>query len=132
MASVRRVLLSISTTKGLISMPQFLLIRDNMTIQRSFCEKAFNPNPLLARLLQEPSSRIKSALDSEDMSALKSSGFSWEALLNSLRSSSPQKTQLVIFLSFVSAFVFHFALLGRLESVGKERKTTLYIVCVSW
>ncbi|GLT52962.1 hypothetical protein SLA2020_262670 [Shorea laevis] len=96
MASVRRVLLSISATKGLISMPRFLLIRDIITIQRSLCEKAFNPNPLLARLLQEPSSRIKSALDSEDMSALKSSGFSWEALVTSLRSSSPQKAQLVL------------------------------------
>ncbi|KAF3945007.1 hypothetical protein CMV_028578 [Castanea mollissima] len=69
MATILRVL-SISSQRGLTltSMPQFLV----------------------------PNSRIKSALDSEDTSALKSFGDSWESLVISLRSSSPQKAHLVL------------------------------------
>ncbi|KAK4558867.1 hypothetical protein RGQ29_008217 [Quercus rubra] len=94
MATILRVL-SISSQRGLTlaSMPQFL------AIQRLFCNnKLLNPisNPLVAKLLQVPNSRIKSALDSEDTSALKSFVDSWESLVISLRSSSPQKAHLVL------------------------------------
>lgn len=103
MASIRSTL-----KKGLTSTPQFLLIPNLIPIQRSFCHKPLNPSTLLARLIHEPSSRIKSALDSEDISALKGSGSSWEFLVASLRSSSPQKAQLVIVIVtfFLSLLLF--------------------------
>lgn len=52
-------------------------------------------DPLISRLLQVPISQIKTTLDSVDIFALNSSQFSWDALITSLRSSSPQKAQLV-------------------------------------
>ncbi|GMY17632.1 pentatricopeptide repeat-containing protein At1g63130, mitochondrial-like [Fagus crenata] len=89
MATIRRVL-SISAQRNFTLMPQFLLI------QRLFCNKPLNPNPLVAKLLHVPISRIKTSLDSDQTSVLKSFGFSWEALVTSLRSSSPQKAHLVL------------------------------------
>ncbi|KAG6643967.1 hypothetical protein CIPAW_08G023300 [Carya illinoinensis] len=82
--------------RGKALKPQCLGIPHPITIQRSFCDKPPNPNPLLAILLKEPSSRIKVVLDSEDSSALNSFGYSWEALLTSLGSLSPQKAKLVL------------------------------------
>ena len=116
MATILRVL-SISSQRGLTltSMPQFL------AIQRLFCNnKLLNPisNTLVAKLLQVPNSRIKSALDSEDTSALKSFGDSWESLVISLRSSSPQKAHLVIF-KFQSFFLSFYSPLCTVWSLRK-------------
>ncbi|KAH0989796.1 hypothetical protein GBA52_001279 [Prunus armeniaca] len=56
-----------------------------------------NQTSLLQRLVEEPNSRIKSILGSEEFSALQSSDFSWETLLTSLASSSsPDKSRLVL------------------------------------
>jgi hypothetical protein len=113
MATNRRVL-SISAKRNLTLMPQFLLI------QRLFCDKPLNPNPLVAKLLHVPSSRIKTSLDSEQTSALKSFGFSWEALVTSLRSSSPQKAHLVyFFLSFY--FTIFFFIFSTLHCLVTEK-----------
>ena len=119
MATILRVL-SISSQRGLTltSMPQFLVI------QRLFCNnKLLNPisNPLVAKLLQVPNSRIKSALDSEDTSALKSFGDSWESLVISLRSTSPQKAHLVIF-KFQSFFLSFYSPLCTVWSLRKCEK----------
>ncbi|XP_048436312.1 pentatricopeptide repeat-containing protein At3g18110, chloroplastic-like isoform X1 [Pyrus x bretschneideri] len=52
---------------------------------------------LLGRLVEEPNSRIKSLLSSDEFSALQSSDFSWESLVSSLASSSsPEKSRLVL------------------------------------
>ena len=52
---------------------------------------------LVKRLIEQPNSRIKPTLDAENSNLnLKSLEFSWDALLASLSSSSPQKAQLVI------------------------------------
>ncbi|KAM1247245.1 hypothetical protein TB2_043355 [Malus domestica] len=52
---------------------------------------------LLGRLVEEPNSRIKSLLSSDEFSALQSSDFSWESLVSSLASSSsPGKSRLVL------------------------------------
>ncbi len=130
MATNRRVL-SISAKRNLTLMPQFLLI------QRLFCDKPLNPNPLVAKLLHVPSSRIKTSLDSEQTSALKSFGFSWEALVTSLRSSSPQKAHLVyFFLSFYfTIFFFIFSTLHCLvtEKVWEmKEKWKLEVFIVKW
>ncbi|XP_057477917.1 pentatricopeptide repeat-containing protein At2g30780-like [Actinidia eriantha] len=52
---------------------------------------------LVQRLIEQPNSRIKPTLDAENSNLnLKSLEFSWDALLASLSSSSPQKAQLVL------------------------------------
>ncbi|KAJ4953449.1 hypothetical protein NE237_030281 [Protea cynaroides] len=53
-------------------------------------------DPLLLRLLQEPVSRFKVALDFEEDLTLSNEPFSWGSLVTALRSSSPQKAQLVL------------------------------------
>ncbi|KAL7187587.1 hypothetical protein ACSBR1_037624 [Camellia fascicularis] len=53
---------------------------------------------LVTRLIEAPNSRIKATLDAEEDNdlTLKSFEFSWDALLDSLCSSSPHKAQLVL------------------------------------
>ncbi|XP_022936079.1 uncharacterized protein LOC111442788 isoform X2 [Cucurbita moschata] len=66
-------------------------------------------NPLVLRLIQEPSSSVKSVLDSPENAFLGSSWLSWKALVTSLiSSSSPKKAQL--------------ALEWRLEKMSKENE----------
>ncbi|KAJ0030516.1 hypothetical protein Pint_12789 [Pistacia integerrima] len=77
---------------------------------RFFCNKVAVSNPLLSKLLQIPNSQIKTTLDSEDPLLLNNSSFSWDTLLTSLRSSSPQKAQSV--------------LEWRLDKMLKENKTS--------
>ncbi|GAV85159.1 PPR domain-containing protein/PPR_3 domain-containing protein [Cephalotus follicularis] len=62
--------------------------------QRLFCicSKPSTPNPLLIKLLQVPTSRVKATLDSEDTFALDTSDFSWDALVTA----SLEKARLVI------------------------------------
>ncbi|KAK4852855.1 hypothetical protein QYF36_000153 [Acer negundo] len=77
--------------------------------ERLFCnQQVSSPTPLLNRLLQIPKSQIKTTLDSDDTSQ-----FSWDShsLLTILRSSSPEKAQLV--------------LEWRLEKLLKENETCL-------
>ncbi|KAJ9702369.1 hypothetical protein PVL29_004211 [Vitis rotundifolia] len=64
--------------------------------QRLFCNKPLASNPLLIKLLQESISRIKTVLDSEDNFTFKSSDFSWDILLTTLKSSSSAKAHLVL------------------------------------
>ncbi|KAF7830140.1 Pentatricopeptide repeat-containing protein, mitochondrial [Senna tora] len=54
-----------------------------------------NSNPLLLKLIRVSNSRIKSTLDQE-FNSLKSSEFSWESLVTSLRPSSSEKARLVL------------------------------------
>lgn len=73
--------------------------------QRLFCDKPLVSNPLLIKLLQESISRIKTVLDSEDNFTFKSSDFSWDILLTTLKSSSPAKAHLVIIVFSPSPFL---------------------------
>ena len=74
-----------------------------------FCKHAHsnsNSNPLLFKLLQVPTSRIKTTLDQE-MPSLQSSHPSWDFLVTSLFPSSSDKARLVLILIFYSSFPFH-------------------------
>lgn len=66
-----------------------------------------NSNPLLLRLLQEPSSSVKSVLDSPESAFLCSSEVSCKSLVRSLvSSSSPKKAQLVTSPPLFPPFLF--------------------------
>ncbi|XP_043723837.1 pentatricopeptide repeat-containing protein At5g65560-like [Telopea speciosissima] len=66
------------------------------TSQILVCNKSSKSEPLLLRLLQEPISGFKIALDFEEDLKLSNHPFSWGPLVTALRSSSPQKAQLVL------------------------------------
>ncbi|XP_042505404.1 pentatricopeptide repeat-containing protein PPR5 homolog, chloroplastic-like [Macadamia integrifolia] len=66
------------------------------TSQILVCNKSSKSDPLLLRLLQEPISRFKIALDLEEDLTLPNDPFFWRPLITALRSSSPQKAQLVL------------------------------------
>ncbi|XWS60392.1 hypothetical protein CRYUN_Cryun07bG0032600 [Craigia yunnanensis] len=92
MALVGKVLLSVAK-RGLSSQIVLLPFKS----QRLFCnEPSSSSNPLLKKLLQVPSSLIKTTLDSDDCFALKNSEFSWDALVAGLPSLLPEKAQLVL------------------------------------
>ncbi|KAL9400228.1 hypothetical protein Peur_009189 [Populus x canadensis] len=63
--------------------------------QHSF-STASSSDPLLSKLLQTPTSKIISTLDSDHRFNLKSSQLSWDPLITNLRSSSPEKAHLVL------------------------------------
>jgi len=63
-------------------------------------------NPLLLKLLQVPTSHIKTTLDKE-MPYLQSSHLSWDFLVISLSPSSSDKARLVLRLLFYSCFPCH-------------------------
>ncbi|XVF49885.1 hypothetical protein PTKIN_Ptkin04bG0052300 [Pterospermum kingtungense] len=93
MASISKVLLSVAK-KGLSS--QIVVVP--FKSQRLFCkESSSSSNPLLKKLLQVPSSLIKTTLDSSDYPfAQKDSEFSWDALVAGLLSLSSEKAKLVL------------------------------------
>ncbi|OVA20350.1 Pentatricopeptide repeat [Macleaya cordata] len=62
----------------------------------SVCNKSSISNPLLVRLMQEPNSGVKTALDLEANSIPKADTFFWESIVTMLKSSSPKKAQLVL------------------------------------
>uniref|UniRef100_A0A7C9A4N9 Pentacotripeptide-repeat region of PRORP domain-containing protein n=1 Tax=Opuntia streptacantha TaxID=393608 RepID=A0A7C9A4N9_OPUST len=89
MSFVRRVRVLGSTKKGLCfgsHIPQKLV-----NSRKSFCGYPSSSNPLIQRLIKEPTSRTKAILDSEENSILKSFDFSWHALIAALSSSSTSK-----------------------------------------
>ncbi|KAJ7965993.1 Pentatricopeptide repeat [Quillaja saponaria] len=90
MALVGRVLSSVSKR---VLRPHFIAIPSNA--HRLFCDKQSNPDSLLMNLLQQPKSSIKPTLDKENCS-LRSSDFSWDLLVTSLKYSSPDKALLVL------------------------------------
>ncbi|KAI4316156.1 hypothetical protein L6164_024162 [Bauhinia variegata] len=90
MALANRVLSSVTKTCGRL---RFVALAS--TSHRLFFHKDSNSNSLLIKLLHVPNSSIKSTLD-EQMCSLKSSEFSWEFLVTSLRSSSSEKARLVL------------------------------------
>ena len=91
MALVSKVLLSVAK-RGLSSQIVLLPFKS----QRLFCnEPSSSSNPLLRKLLQVPSSLIKTTLDSDDRFALKNPEFSWDSLVADLLSLSSEKAQLV-------------------------------------
>ncbi|KAK6912706.1 Pentatricopeptide repeat [Dillenia turbinata] len=67
---------------------------NNHHLKRLLCST--NPNSLLMKLIQEPNSRIKARLDIEANCIHNTSDFAWDSLVTALRSSSPQKVQLVL------------------------------------
>ncbi|OMO67956.1 hypothetical protein CCACVL1_20173 [Corchorus capsularis] len=78
--------------KGLLS-----VAKRGLSSQRPFCNRpSSSSNPLLNRLLQLPSSLIKTTLNSDDRFAQKSSNFSWDALAAGLPSFPSEKAQLVL------------------------------------
>lgn len=91
MSFVRRVRVRVlaSTTKGLCFGSHIPLKLVNS--QKTFCSYASTSNPLIQRLIKEPTSRTKAILDSEENSILKSFDFSWHALIAALNSSSTSK-----------------------------------------
>ncbi|EOY22182.1 Tetratricopeptide repeat-like superfamily protein, putative [Theobroma cacao] len=91
MALVRKGLVSVAK-RGLSS--QIMLIP--FKSQRSFWNEPSSADPLLKKLLQVPSSLIKTTLDSYDRFALRNSEFSWNALVAGLPSLSSEKAQLVL------------------------------------
>lgn len=92
MALNRSVLLSVAK-KGLSSQIVPLPFKS----QRMSCNESSSlSNPLLKKLLQVPSSLIKTTLDSPDyLFAQKDSEFSWDALVAGLPSFSSEKAKLV-------------------------------------
>ncbi|XVF08878.1 hypothetical protein REPUB_Repub07fG0042200 [Reevesia pubescens] len=65
--------------------------------QRFFCNRPSpSSNPLLKKLLQVPTSLIKTTLDSDYRFALKNSEFSWDTLVAALPSFSSEKARLVV------------------------------------
>ncbi|KAJ6697957.1 PENTATRICOPEPTIDE REPEAT-CONTAINING PROTEIN [Salix purpurea] len=64
--------------------------------QHSFSTSSSSSDPLLTKLLQTPTSKIISTLDSDHSFNLKSSQLSWDPLITDLRSSSPDKANLVL------------------------------------
>ncbi|KAA8525298.1 hypothetical protein F0562_007153 [Nyssa sinensis] len=94
MALVCRVL-SVAR-KGLVSRQWRLAIPSKSQV--FICRNnSSTSSPLVSRLLQEPNSRIKATLDSEDNNlTFKTFEFSWDAVVTTLNSSSPQKARLVL------------------------------------
>lgn len=91
--------------KGLVC--RVLSLVSYRKLERSFCNNvSSSSNPLVSRLLQTPNSQVKTTLDSVDVFSLNNSQFFWDALITSLRCSSPDKARLVFF-NFLS-FVFFF------------------------
>ncbi|CAK9166120.1 unnamed protein product [Ilex paraguariensis] len=90
LASCGKVLLA--AKKSLISRQSQCLI--------GYCtnSSSITTTSLIQKLIHQPISRIKATLDSEDNNNLtfKSSEFPWDALVTALKSSSPQKAQLVV------------------------------------
>ncbi|XP_021735596.1 pentatricopeptide repeat-containing protein At4g01570-like [Chenopodium quinoa] len=92
MSFVRRVLAS--TRKGL-SLTYQIQINPPKS-QLPFCNYHSTSSNLLQKLIKEPKSRIEIILDSEENSTLKSIGFSWDALLSAINSSSTSKANLAL------------------------------------
>lgn len=83
-----------------------------------FCNSS---NPLISKLLRLPASQIKSTLDSEHPFPLNRFEFSWNTLVTSLSSSSPEKARLVstscLSLSHVLAVVWF---VGKSQEIEPE------------
>ncbi|KAJ4708025.1 Pentatricopeptide repeat [Melia azedarach] len=81
--------------KGLVC--RVLSLVSYRKLERSFCNNvSSSSNPLVSRLLQTPNSQVKTTLDSVDVFSLNNSQFFWDALITSLRCSSPDKARLVL------------------------------------
>ncbi|XP_021739490.1 pentatricopeptide repeat-containing protein At5g16640, mitochondrial-like [Chenopodium quinoa] len=131
MSFVRRVLAS--TRKGLSLTSQIQI--NPPKSQLPFCNYHSIPNNLLQKLLKEPKSRIKIILDSEENSTLKSIGFSWDALLSAINSSSTSKANLIssTFGLYLWLVIINQALEWRLEKLLKhnERNHELFAELIS-